>query len=208
MDPAFWNARWQEGRIGFHEGVPNVFLAKYGDRLADKRRILVPLCGKTEDLAYLASRGHEVVGIELVEDAVRQFFAEHQTTPAIEKRGPFTAYTSGPITIFAGDFFASTRETVGEIDAIYDRAALIALPPPLRDRYVPHLRQIAATARRELLVVVEYPDGSFEGPPFSVDDAEVRRRFADASIEELETAPEPRGRANGQMMERCYDLRY
>ncbi len=208
MDPGFWSARWQEGRIGFHEGAPNTYLSTFIDRLASARRILVPLCGKSEDLAYLAGRGHEVVGIELVEDAVRQFFAEHGTTPVIEPRGPFTAYTSGPITVFTGDFFASTPEIVGAIDAVYDRAALVALPPPLRDRYVPHLRQIAADARRELLVTIEYPDGVFEGPPFSVPRDEVERRFAGAVIEELASGPDPRGRLDGRMIERCYDLRW
>src|SRR5262245_40223150 len=128
MDADFWFQRWREGRIGFHEGAPNRFLVKYGDRLTGARRILVPLCGKTEDLAYLASRGHDVVGIELVEDAVRQFFAEHHLTPSITQRGPFTNYTAGAITIVVGDFFATSPDLVGSIDAIYDRAALVALP--------------------------------------------------------------------------------
>src|SRR4051812_36053592 len=121
MDTEFWRARWQEGRIGFHEGVPNAYLAKYGDRLSSARRVLVPLCGKTVDLAYLAGRGHEVIGIELVDDAVRQFFAEHGTVAAVEKRGAFQAYTAGPITVLAGDFFASTPELVGPVEAIFDR---------------------------------------------------------------------------------------
>jgi thiopurine S-methyltransferase len=140
MEPGFWIERWAEGRIGFHEGRPNQYLERHAARLDGARRVLVPLCGKAVDLAYLASRGHEVVGVELVEDAVRAFFAEQDVTPAVQRRGGFVEYAAGGIAIFAGDVFATTRELLGPIDGFYDRAALIALPPALRARYVPHLR--------------------------------------------------------------------
>ena len=208
MDPAFWQSRWQEGRTAFHEGRPNTFLSRHHSWLAGCRRILVPLCGKSEDLAYLAGQGHEVVGVELVEDAVRQFFAEHAATPAVEQRGGFAAYTAGALTILAGDFFATTTALVGAVDGIYDRAALVALPPDMRGRYVEHVRAIAPAAKRELLISLEYPAGSMEGPPFSVDEVEVRARFADATIERVDEAPDARGRADGKLLERCYTIAY
>jgi thiopurine S-methyltransferase len=204
MDHTFWRARWTEGRIGFHEGTPNRFLTRHGDWLAGCRRILVPLCGKTEDLAYLAGRGHEVVGVELVEDAVRQFFAEHAATPEVTAREGFSIYSAGAITVLAGDFFATTPALVGALDGIYDRAALIALPPDLRRRYVAHLGTIAPAARRELLVCLDCPDGSDEGPPFSVPEAEVRAHFADRTVTVVDQAPDPRGRAG--WFERCYRI--
>ena len=102
MEHAFWFGRWQEGRIAFHEGQPNTFLTRHGSWLAGCRRILVPLCGKTEDLAYLAGQGHDVVGVELVEDAVRQFFTEHAVTPTISNVGAFSVYRAGAITVLAG----------------------------------------------------------------------------------------------------------
>lgn len=208
MDPTFWRARWQEGRIGFHEGRPNTFLERHGDWLAECRRILVPLCGKSRDLAYLAGRGHEVIGVELVEDAVQQFFAEHGAAPSIEQRSGFTIYRAGAIAVLAGDFFAVPHALVGTIDGVYDRAAMIALPPELRARYVAQLRALAATARRELLVTLEYPLGSAEGPPFSVPEAEVRAAFADAEVQLVDEAADPRGRAGGQMVERCYTIAF
>lgn len=208
MDPAFWFARWQEGRIGFHEGAPNAFLAQHVDRLASHRRVLVPLCGKAEDLAFLASHGHEVVGIELVEDAVRQFFAEHGAEPTVEERHGMRCFTWDAITLVAGDVFATTAEIVGPIDAIYDRAALVALPPETRVRYVAHLRRLAPAARRELLVTLDYPPDAAAGPPFCVTDDEVHRLFAGAAIELLGEAADPSGRAGGKMVERCYELRF
>jgi thiopurine S-methyltransferase len=170
--------------------------------------VLVPLCGKSEDLAFLAGRGHDVVGVELVEDAVRQFFADHQATPAIRVCDGSTIYTAGSITIVAGDFFATTVALVGDIDGIYDRAALIALPPELRARYVPHVRAIAPRAQRELLITLEYPPGSYTGPPFSVEEAEVRSTFVGAEIELIDEGVDPDERGGGTWIERCYTIRY
>jgi len=136
-----WLARWRDGKIGFHEGRPNDLLARHLARLARARRVLVPLCGKTEDLAFLAANDHDVVGIELAEQAVSAFFAEHGLAPAITQRGPFTVYTAGAITLLAGDIFAATAELVGPVDGLYDRAALVALPDTLRPSYAALLRR-------------------------------------------------------------------
>lgn len=203
MDATFWHTAWSEKKIGFHEGRVNAYLAQFGDRLHG--RVLVPLCGKAEDLAWLAGRGHDVVGVELVEDAVQQFFAEHGVEPTVTAQGDVRAYRAGAITILAGDLFAVTADDVGAIDSIYDRAAMVALPPDVRDRYVTHLRTIAAGAIRELLVTVEYAAGVHGGPPFSVERTEVLARFADARVEELASGADPRGRP---MTERCYDIRW
>ena len=88
-----WIARWSDGRIGFHEGHTNTLLDRHIVRFAGRRRVLVPLCGRAEDLAFLAARGHMVVGIELAEQAVREFFASHALVPSIAARGPLVAYT-------------------------------------------------------------------------------------------------------------------
>jgi thiopurine S-methyltransferase len=189
MEPGFWIERWREGRIGFHEGRPNQFLEGNVDRLGEHRRVLVPLCGKAEDLAFLAARGHTVVGVELVEDAVRAFFDEHAVVPSIERRDAHVAYTAGAITIVAGDFFAVTRELVGPIDALYDRAALIALPPELRPRYAAHVRSLVAPGSPGIVVTLEYPQEQFQGPPFSVPESELRTRYGDA-IELLGESPD------------------
>lgn len=188
MEPSFWKARWAEGRIGFHEGKPNRKLERHAARIAHARRVLVPLCGKAIDLAYLAGLGHEVLGVELVEDAVRQFFDEQGVTPVVERRGGFVAYSAGTITVFAGDMFATDAALLGPIDAVYDRAALIALPPEMRPRYVAHVRALAAGAPI-LLVNLEYPQEVMEGPPFAVLEDEVRRLFAGAQIELIDDEP-------------------
>lgn len=205
MQPEFWTSRWSEGKIGFHEGTPNVFLARHAARITDRRRILVPLCGKAEDLAFLASLGHEVIGIELVEDAVRAFFTEHGAIPTVTRRGPLMVYTSGPFTIIAGDLFNVTEADVGAIDAVYDRAALIALPPDLRRRYIDHLRTIVPALTRTLLVTLEYPQDKYDGPPFCVPEAEVRALYDSVElIDERLGASGPIVAAGLTVIERCY----
>ena len=210
MDIEHWAARWREGRIGFHEGRPNTFLERHVDRLGPARRVLVPLCGKTEDMAFLAARGHEVVGIEVIEDAVRAFFAEHDLTPEVRDRGDVRAYTAGGVTILAGDLFACTAETAGRVDALYDRAALVALPPEARPRYVEHLRALLAAGSPGLLVTFEYPQERMSPPPFSVSEGEVRSLYTGAVVELLEHGPAegPRFRDAGVAAnERCFAIR-
>ena len=174
MEANFWQSRWSEGRIGFHEGRPNALLVQHAAQLGAARRVLVPLCGKAEDLAWLAGQGHQVVGVELVESAARAFFTEHGAEPSVERRGHFTAFTAGAITVLAGDFFAATPEVLGPIDALYDRAAVIALPTEMRADYVEHVRALLPHTAPGLIVTVEYPQALMSGPPFSVEETELR----------------------------------
>ena len=186
---ADWLARWRDGRIGFHEGRPNELLERHIGRLAGRRRVLVPLCGKAEDLAFLAAHGHEVIGIELVEQAVREFFADHALTPSVAPRGPLVAYTAPPVTLLGGDFFATTPDLLGPIDALYDRAALVALPHALRPSYIRHLRTLLPAAAPGLVITYEYDQQRVNGPPFAVLEAELRALFAGRPIELVEERP-------------------
>jgi thiopurine S-methyltransferase len=211
MERDFWVARWREGRIGFHEGRPNAQLTRHVGQLGAGRRVLVPLCGKADDLAYLAAQGHDVVGIELVEDAVRAFFAERRLTPSLGRRGSFTVFAHGRVTLLAGDVFDATREDVGPVDALYDRAALIALPESMRGRYVAQLRRLIPPGARGLVVTLEYPPGAIEGPPFSVSEAELRQLYAGALVEHLSDVPADGPRLSpfgAAARERCFGVRW
>jgi len=206
MEHAFWRARWANHKVqGFHEGHPNTFLAANLARLDGYYRVLVPLCGKTEDLAFLAANGHAVVGVELVEDAAAQFFAEHSIEPKIERREDHAIYSAHELMIITGDWFAMTPEIVGPVDAVYDRAALIALPPELRSRYIAHLRTLVPAGAWGLTVTLDFGDADFQGPPFSVSDAEVRRHYK--AVELLGETQDPKDRlADGRIgeIDRCY----
>lgn len=189
MDPEFWRARWSEGRIGFHEGRPNALLARHAKVLGAGRRVLVPLCGKSEDLAFLAAQGHEVVGIELVESAVRDFFYEHGIDPEVSASGPFTRYQAPGLTLLVGDVFDATTQHVGPVDALYDRAALVALPSPLRERYARHLRGTLAPGSPGLVITFEYPQEARPGPPFPISQESLQALYEGLEVQSLEVSP-------------------
>ncbi|MBM4373664.1 MAG: thiopurine S-methyltransferase [Deltaproteobacteria bacterium] len=186
MDAEFWRARWQEGKIGFHEGRPNRMLERYVALLSGAKRVLVPLCGKAEDLAYLAHAGHEVVGVELVESAVRGFFEEHGLVPVVRDAGAHRLYESGPYRLVAGDFFTAPLELLGPLDGLYDRAALIALPEPMRRSYVAALRRLLPEGAPGLVVTIDYDVSRMDGPPFAVSEAHVRELYQGLEVRVLE----------------------
>ena len=176
MDPSFWLGRWERGETGWHQTEVEPGLVEHFPKGA-ARRVLVPLCGKTLDLQWLASQGHEVVGVELSEVAVRAFMSEHQLNATESREGPFLIFRAGRITIFQGDIFSLTPDQLGPIDAIYDRAALIALPPELRKAYAAQiLKLIAACASPQfshLQIVLQRTPQDEQGPPFSIQPSEI-----------------------------------
>ncbi|NIV17535.1 MAG: thiopurine S-methyltransferase [Woeseiaceae bacterium] len=159
-----WIERWQEGRTGWHEAGGNAGLKKHWR--ATGRRVFVPLCGKTPDMAWLAEQGNTVVGVELSELAVRAFFDEQQLSYDIIDGGlPAYRANEKPITIYCGDFFA-LREVA--CDAHYDRGALIALPREMRPAYVEHVNRLIPGDVERLVITLEYDQSIAKGPPFSV----------------------------------------
>lgn len=174
MDTEFWQQRWEQNRLGFHEPEANPALIDFIDRLvlADGGRVFVPLCGKTLDIGWLLSRGYRVAGVELIELAVERLFDDLGVAPAISETGSLRHYRAEDIDIFAGDVFDVPREFLGPVDAVYDRAALVALPEQTRQRYSLHLMRITDAAP-QLLVTFEYDQDEMPGPPFSISDDEV-----------------------------------
>jgi thiopurine S-methyltransferase len=179
MHEDFWQARWARNEIGFHANEVNPYLQRYWPDLAmpGGARVLVPLCGKSLDLAWLAAQSCRVVGVELAQKAVEDFFATHELQAQISQEGAFKVYRAGSLEIYCGDFFALTAQQLGVCQALYDRAALIALPAEMRARYVAHLRELLAPGCQGLLVTLDYPQAEMQGPPFALDEDEVRGLF-------------------------------
>lgn len=180
MHAKFWHDRWENQQLGFHEGVANSLLVRHFDQLhlAEGSRVFVPFCGKTRDIAWLLSRGCKVVGAELSQLAITQLFDDLGIPPEISERGGLRHHHAGAVEVFVGDLFELTDRDLGPVDAIYDRAALVALPAALRPRYSQHLVDITAGAP-QLLVTFEYDQELMEGPPFSLSGEEVHRHYAD-----------------------------
>lgn len=190
MQPEFWHKKWASNQIGFHLPQVNPYLQRFWPdlNLAAQTRVLVPLCGKSLDLLWLAGRGHRVLGIELSEKAVEDFFSEQQLQPQISEHGVFKVYRAGTIELWCGDVFALSAEDVADCSALYDRAAVIALPAPMRERYAEHLQNILPAGLKGLLVTLDYDQSQISGPPFSVDDDQVQHMFGGAwQIQVLES---------------------
>ncbi|WP_058834336.1 thiopurine S-methyltransferase [Luteimonas abyssi] len=175
MDAAFWHERWAEGRIGFHQPHPSPLLETCWPALgiAPDSRVFVPLAGKSLDMVWLAERGHRVFGVELSELAIRQFFDERDLTPEQHTTPCGRLYRAGPYELLCGDAFSLDAGLLADCAGVYDRAALVALPPALRATYADTCLHRLPAGCRGLLITLEYPQAQKDGPPFSVEPPEV-----------------------------------
>ncbi|HET7931709.1 MAG TPA: thiopurine S-methyltransferase [Rhodanobacteraceae bacterium] len=185
MDAEFWLQRWREGRTGWHRDAVMPLLERYwpASGVAPGARVLVPLCGKSLDMLWLSQQGHDVLGVELSPVAVEAFLRENQLTAGSAARADGTHFKvtnppGGSIEIINGDLFDVAPETIASCHAFYDRAAMIALPAPVRARMASEVYARLPADSRGLLIVLDYPQHEMEGPPFSVDADEVQSLLA------------------------------
>ena len=180
MEPNFWHQRWANNETGWHDGKPNPLLLKHFKDLSlgKGRRVFLPLCGKTLDIAWLLSNGCRVAGAELSQLAIEQLFMDLGLQPDVSVAGDVQQWSAKNIDIFVGDIFALTRKLLGPVDAVYDRAALVALPEQMRPGYTVHLTEITNRAP-QLLICYDYDQRVMAGPPFSISKEEVHRHYGE-----------------------------
>ncbi len=184
-DPEFWHSKWAANQIGFHLADEHPLLVEYWAQTQPRRdeHVLVPLCGKSEDLVWLAARHDQVQGVELSNIAVRSFFAEHFYTPLVMPvDGRHELYQFDELSIYVGDFFSAPLKPV---ELVYDRAALVALPQEMRRDYAQRVKSLLKAGGRILLITLDYPQQQMAGPPFSVPEQEVRELFAEFKVTRL-----------------------
>jgi thiopurine S-methyltransferase len=211
----FWLDRWQQNQIGFHQEEGNPALREFASELkiADGDLVFVPLCGKSLDLEWLSQQGYRVLGVELSKIAITDFFVEQGKEASITTRDAFQSYRNGDIEILCGDYFNLDADMFSDVRAVFDRAALIAMPPEMRQAYADKIAELLQTGTRILLVTMEYPGNQMQGPPFSVPEENVRdlydKNFSISVLQENDIlAREPRFRERGltSMVEKIYLL--
>jgi thiopurine S-methyltransferase len=216
MTPEFWHQRWQRGEIGWHSDEFNRHLAGHWPGLGASAGslVLVPLCGKSRDLLWLAAQGHRVIGVEISGLAIDHFLAENALSATRLEQAPFTRFIADEIEFLVGDFFDLTSAHVPRIGAVYDRASLIALPPDMRPRYAARLAELVPSGSPSLLITLDYDPTQMNGPPFAVAEAEVRGLFGDAfeidsiaAVDVLAEQPRFRERGLDRLTEQVYRLR-
>jgi len=174
----FWLKAWNEGNIGFHQADFHPALDAHWPTLATGSSVLVPLCGKSKDMLWLERKGLDVIGVEFVEQAVRDFFRESELEfdRSTEFGHPCYRARGRKIRIFVTDFIRFADDYDGpRLDSLYDRAALVALPADMRGAYVEACRKLLSDGPRGLLITMRYEPEAMEGPPFSVPPTEAER---------------------------------
>lgn len=179
MDKEYWHQKWKSKEIGFNQLQPNRLMQRYFSllKLTPGCRVFVPLCGQTIDMLWLAGQGYQVIGVELSQVACSTFFKENRIPVKITEINDFILYKSDEITIFSGDFFKLKQAIIGKIDAVYDRAALVALPVDARKSYSEHLIELMDHETAMFLITTTYDQNEMQGPPFSVDESEVTKLY-------------------------------
>jgi thiopurine S-methyltransferase len=188
MKKEFWLEKWQNNQTGFHKNFTHPLLVEYIQKLnlSQGDSIFVPLCGKTVDMLWLNQQGFRVIGIELSQLAVEQFFTENELEFSKHQEGSFVVYRYENITLYQGDFFDMSKDQLKEVKAVYDRAALIALPDDLAGKYVDKMSEIIPSHAKELLITLEFIKklGPL-GPPFTTPDTKVLELFSNYQSVEL-----------------------
>lgn len=188
MGKDFWLKRWETGETGWHQNHAEPALMRFAPATTPSQ-VLVPLCGKSLDLKWLIDFGYEVTGVELSPLAIESFFQEHKITFTkselkVENSQPITLYQGPKIKIFCGDFFEIPLQHFGKIDWVYDRAALIALPPKKRSLYIHKIKEILSlntpTFAQEILqILMERSPLDENGPPYCVTVDELKKHYED-----------------------------
>ena len=178
MEEQFWLSRWKQNQIGFHQPQANPLMVAHFASIALRpgATVFVPLCGKSLDMHWLRAQGYRVAGAELSRVAVEQLFAEMGLQPHISPAGELARFEADGVTVFQGNIFELTADLLGPVDAVYDRAALVAFPKDMRDQYALHLVQITQSAP-QLCICFEYDQACTDGPPFSVPEPELRAQY-------------------------------
>ena len=177
---ANWLEYWENNEINWHSDFVTQELEEYLGllKLEPGDKVFFPLCGKSLDMIYILNQGFSIIGVELSDIGIKQFFHENRLDFTITSVGGFDLYSANNIEIYCGDFFSLTSKHLFDVKAVFDRKSLIALDRNSRQKYVKHLNDIISMGVRILLITLHYPQHQMSGPPFSVDKSEVESLFS------------------------------
>jgi thiopurine S-methyltransferase len=181
MELSYWISRWNKEKTGFHmqNGYPG--LEKYWPAIdiPSGSTVMVPLCGKSLDMMWLSKKVDLVIGVEISQKAVGQFFKDNQLDVKRYKYAGFNVYRSGNIEIWCGDFIKLPENKIPDISLIYDKASLTALPQSMRRKYADKMKSFIQNDTKLLLHLFDYPQEEMNGPPFSITPGEVQNLYSE-----------------------------
>eukprot|EP00242_Pyramimonas_sp_CCMP2087_P006626 CAMPEP_0198215958 /NCGR_PEP_ID=MMETSP1445-20131203/53829_1 /TAXON_ID=36898 /ORGANISM="Pyramimonas sp., Strain CCMP2087" /LENGTH=306 /DNA_ID=CAMNT_0043891939 /DNA_START=165 /DNA_END=1082 /DNA_ORIENTATION=+ len=182
-----WMEGWSIGRTAFHRAEVNATIIqneKVWLATDSKLRVLVPLCGKTVDMPYLAGleQVHSVVGVEGVPLAIEEFIKENPELKMkrVSNTEQFQVFKGKNVFLHLGDFFEFGQDQ--NFDRVWDRGSLVAIQPALRERYVALLDDVLAPGGKILLEGLHRKKGPEaackKGPPFSLQESDIKNLFS------------------------------
>lgn len=179
MELSYWQSRWQKGNTGWHMDTVYPVLPKIWPQLniPSGARIFVPLCGKSLDLQWLIDQNCTVIGVDISKKALHSIMQQHSEPFEQEASHGFTIYRSEAMTLWEGDVMKLPNDRMPPIDLIYDKAAIVALPPNMRSDYAQKLLSLCSDHTQILMQTFEYIQEEMNGPPFSVDEQELEKLF-------------------------------
>lgn len=191
-DYQFWNKRWIDGQIGFHQNAPHPSLVEFAQLFAGHEKIFVPLCGKSLDMIYLRDLGHQVIGVEFSEKAITEFISENNLTLKKRKHESFNVFEGEGFCLYQGDLFCLGNHELSGVSACYDRASMVALNLEQRQNYSRFLLETAKDLSLILAPLLDYGKIEESLPPFSVTRQELQTLYSPSFlIEELKSIDVP-----------------
>lgn len=181
MELSYWLSRWNKGKSGFHmeKGYPGLSIYWPSLPIPSKPVVLIPLAGKSVDIQWISERAQKVICCEISTIAIEQFFDQHEMEFSKTRFASFEIYHSQNIEFWCGDFMKLPQNKIGEVDLIYDKASIVALPERMRIHYSNKIISLSSDKTKLLMHLLSYDQSEMTGPPFSVDPEEVKRLFSD-----------------------------
>jgi thiopurine S-methyltransferase len=179
MEISYWQSRWRKGNTGWHIDTVYPPLIHLWSRLglnADAR-VIVPLCGKSLDLLWLSDHCDTVTGVEVSPKALSQVMQQHNEPFIKDSNHGFTIYRSDSLVLWEGDFAKLPAGEIPAQDLIYDKASIVALPAEKRPYHAEKIIELSSCYTQLLIQTFEYNQSEMTGPPFSVDEEELKKLF-------------------------------
>ncbi|HET6527158.1 MAG TPA: hypothetical protein VFG39_00260 [Balneolaceae bacterium] len=217
MEISYWQSRWRKNKTGWHMDEVYPLLPDLWPSLSLKAgaRILVPFCGKSVDMQWFIDKYFHVTGVDVSEKALHAFMERSSNPFTSQHQYGFSVFRSENIELWQGDFQKLPVAGMPSFDAIYDKAALIALPEEMRLKYAQKVLQCSGPETQMMLQTFEYEQDEMTGPPFSVDEQEIRRLYGkqfDLALLRQKQKPELRGKfqrrgLSSYLIEKVYHLK-
>lgn len=180
MDKEFWLSKWNENQLGFHQQDYNQYMVNFfKDYQFKDKSVLIPLAGKSKDILWFLDKGFKVFAVEIAQKAIIDFFEE--ASISYSKKG--NIYSSKNLEFICDDMF--NIENNIQYDFIYDRASLVALPKEMRTRLYDLYNSLIAKSSTLFSIVIDYNKELMNGPPFNINDSEIKNMFQQCEILEF-----------------------